>query len=225
MGYVKNGPVLVVTGTLREASLVSGEGIEVLAGGSDPARLQAELEAMAPYVAGIISFGMCGAIDHTLKLGDFVIGKRVSGAFHGKCDERWVNALKQALPLAWCGSVFADGHMLALQRDKAEQAWMSSALAADMESHLAARVAAEHDVPFVVLRCVSDRAEVDLPPAVSVMMAPDGGVNVGAVARSVWEQPGQLRELAGTLAGFAKAFQMLSSGTKKLRGRLAFDQR
>ena len=225
MGHVTDKPVLVVTGTLREAAALDKNNVEVIAAGSDQIGLVRKLEERAPYVAGLVSSGMCGAIDHTLKLGAWVIGRRVSGAFHGKCDPAWVEALRLKLPKARVGSVHADGHMLSECFDKHSRAWASAALVADMESHIVAEAAARFELPFVVLRCVSDGAEDQLPPAVEVMMRPDGGVDVGAVVKSVRAEPGQIPLLAHTLYGFAKAYKELQNGTKLLGDRLAFDQR
>jgi adenosylhomocysteine nucleosidase len=225
VGNVSQKPVVVVTGTLREASVVSGDGVVVIAGGSDPDRLRRELEVAARGAAGIISFGMCGAIDRSLKLGQWVIGKRLLGGFHTRCDERWVAALQAKLPYARVGAIHADGHLLAEEQDKAERSWASAALAADMESHIAGEVAGLANVPFVILRCVSDIAEMELPPAVEVMMRPDGGVDVGAVMKSIAGQPGQVPHLAATLFGFAKAFRELGAGARQVGSRLGFDAR
>ena len=225
MGNVNQKPVIVVTGTLREAAAVGGDGIIVLAGGSDPQRLRREIAAVAPGAAGIISFGMGGGIDHSLKLGQWVIGKRLSGSYHAHCDERWVAALQARLPLARVGSIHADGHLLVEKQGKAERSWACAALAADMESHIAGEVAAQAGVPFVILRCISDAAETQLPPAVEVMMRPDGSVNLGAVMKSIAAHPGQLPQLVSTLAGFAKAYREMCAGAKRLDARLAFDAR
>ncbi|HWU02194.1 MAG TPA: phosphorylase [Novosphingobium sp.] len=218
-------PVLVVTGTMREAAVLDQLGVEVIAGGSDPEGLAQQLAERAPYCAGIVSFGMAGGIDHTLKVGDWVIGKRVTGAFHTKCDEAWVNVLRARLPRARVGAVHADGRLFADTADKAERAWASAALAADMESHIAAEAAAHANLPFVVLRCISDGAQAQLPPAVGVMMRPDGGLDVGAVLKSVVEIPAQIPALASTMFGFAKAYGELKSGARKVGHRLGFDDR
>ena len=225
MGNVTTKPVIVVTGTLREAAVLADNGVEVIAGGSDPERLARDVAQAAPHAAGIVSFGMGGAIDRRLRLGQWVIGKRLSGTFHAKCDDRWVAALQARLPNAAVGSIHANGHLLSQQHDKVERSWASAALAADMESHIAGEAAAHANVPFVILRCISDIAEVELPPAVGVMMRPDGGLDVGAVMRSVMGRPGQLPHLASTLIGFAKAYRELIAGAKLAGDRLAFDAR
>ncbi|WDF73001.1 phosphorylase family protein [Novosphingobium sp. KACC 22771] len=225
MGNVNAKPVIVVTGTLREAAVLDHHSVEVMAGGNDPDHLRAELMARAPHAAGLISYGMCGAIDYSLKLGTMIIGKRLTGAFHAKCDERWVAALHSLLPQARVGTVHADGHLLTDSHDKAERAWASAAIAADMESHIVAEVAAHMNLPFGILRCVSDIAEVELPPAVNVMMGPNGELALGAIFKSIRQQPDQLGSLTKTIVGFAKAYRALIKGSKQAGPYLGFDLR
>jgi nucleoside phosphorylase len=50
----------------------------------------------------------------------------------------------------------------------------TGALAVDMESHVAARVAARRGLPFAVVRVISDSADEALPPAAQIGMKPDG---------------------------------------------------
>lgn len=218
-------PVIVVTGTLREAAVLRKNNVTVIAGGSDPEGLFLKLEAAARDCAGIISFGMAGGIDHKLPLGAVIIGKRLTGTFHTKCDERWVKALHSLLPGSRMGSVHCDGKLLSDVRDKYDMAWASAALCADMESHIAAEVAAHANVPFAILRCISDVAQLQLPPAVDVAMGPEGQVAMGAVMRSIIDEPGQIPALANTVYGFAKAYRVLIRTAKRAGDRLAFDLR
>ena len=225
LGSASVKPVIVVTGTLREAAVLNATGALVIAGGNDPEGLRAKLADAAPHCAGIVSFGMAGGIDPALKLGGLVIGKRLTGAFHTQCDEAWVSALHRLLPQARVGAVHCDGKLLADVRDKEAHAWASAALCADMESHIAAEAAAHANVPFVILRCVSDVAQRQLPPAIDVAMRPDGGVAVGAVIRSLVTQPGQIPALVATVYGFARAYRQLVKTGKLVGGRVGFDLR
>jgi adenosylhomocysteine nucleosidase len=218
-------PVIVVTGTKREALALARVNVEVIVGGSDPERLLRALRLAAPRAGGIVSFGMGGAIDRGLRLGYWVIGRRVIGAQSAQADEAWVEALHSRLPHARVGAVYADGRMLARHAEKTEQSSGSAALVADMESHIVAQVAQEAGVPFAVLRCISDVAQVELPPAVEVMMGADGAVDWRAMLRSVLGQPGQIFHLARTLRDFAKAYEELQAGVRLFGPRLAFDAR
>lgn len=225
-----NRPVVVVTGTQREAMVLEGNGsdgggLEVICAGSDPERLERMLELAAPQAAGLVSFGMCGAIDRSLRLGQWIVGKRLLGSYQARCDEAWVAAMAARMPRARVGAIYADGTLLSEQGEKSYRSWSSAALAADMESHIVAAAAMRANLPFLILRCVSDIAEVELPPAVDVMMGPQGEVAVGAVLRSVAAIPRQLPHLASTIAGFAKAYRELQAGARLMGPRLAFEER
>ncbi len=71
--------VLAVTGLNREASIVAGPGVVTLASGGDIGTLAKRIEAaLTPDIKGIISIGIAGALDPTLKVGDSVIATCVS---------------------------------------------------------------------------------------------------------------------------------------------------
>lgn len=223
MGDVR--PVIVVTGLNREARQVDGAGVRVVAGGGAPHDLAAQLADLVGNAAGIISFGMAGALEPSLRLGDWVIGNRLSGTYDAECDPAWVAALSRCLPSARIGTCFADGQMISTAQAKRALASRHQALVVDMESHVAARAAAEAGVPFAILRCISDDASADLPPAIAVSMAAGGGLAPGAILTSILKQPGQIPALIRTTAGFARAFATLGPTAKACGPRLAFDQR
>ena len=78
-----------------------------------------------------------------------------------------------------------------------------------MESHIAARVAARHNLPFAILRTISDSADHALPPAALVGMKPDGGVALGAILASLARNPAQLPALIRTGREAGAAFSAL----------------
>ena len=97
-----------------------------------------------------------------------------------------------------------------------------AALAVDMESHVAAAVAAERGLPFAILRCVSDGARHRMPPAFAASMQPDGGVNAVAMLRSLATHPAQLADFAATSAGFLRAMRALQRGAAMIGPRMGF---
>jgi nucleoside phosphorylase len=217
-------PLLVVTGTRREGALLAGPGVTVLTGGGDGARLAQDLARLAPHACGIISFGTGGGLVPGLRLGEMVIGRALTGAQTRACDAAWLQSLARALPQARIGTVFANGALLATAAAKANAA-AGGAIIADMESHLAGAAAARHNLPFAILRGVSDLAEAALPPAVAVAMRPDGGLALAAVLGSILRQPGQLPALIRTGIGFGQAFAALQTGTRAVGPRAGFDRR
>ncbi len=210
--------VVVATGTIREAAALRGQGLTVIAGGGDAEALARRLEA--EDAKGFVSFGMAGALVEGLAIGDWIVGDRVTGAIDRACDAGWSAALAAALPRARVGALRADGRMVSTVAEKRALA-VGGAIAVDMESHVAARVAAARGLPFVIVRCISDPADRALPPAVAVSMRPDGGVDVVAVLRSLIAHPGQIGALAATGVGFARAMRALERGAAALGPVLA----
>jgi adenosylhomocysteine nucleosidase len=197
----------------------------VIAGGGDAAFLARELAREASGAAGIISFGMAGALSPALRIGDWVIGSSVVGqGAASACAPAWIAALSACLPAARIGAIYADGSLIADAARKASLHETTGALAADMESHLAARAAAEAGMPFAVLRCISDEAAASLPPAIAVAMKPGGGLASGQIVMSIVRKPSQLTDIMHSVLGFRRAFATFAIGARAVGPRFAFDR-
>jgi hypothetical protein len=83
------------------------------------------------------------------------------------------------------------------------------ALIIDMESHVAAQVAREHGLPFAFIRVISDRADQDLPPAVTCGLKPDGSMAILPVLAALLRNPGQLPALIRTARDTDRAMRAL----------------
>lgn len=117
--------------------------------------------------------------------------------------------LAQTLPKAHLGTVVGAGSIVASVAEKAALYAATGAIAVDMESHVAARVAARHGLPFATVRTISDSADHALPPAALVGMKPDGGVALGAILGSLARNPAQLPALLRTGRDAGAAFRAL----------------
>jgi len=215
--------VVVATGFNREVATLRQSDIVVVAGGGDPVGLRRNLEAAAANAAGIVSYGMTGALADGLQIGDWVVGDRLSGAIEVECDPDWTAALLAKLPGARKGGFFADGRMIDTVAEKLALGEKHKALAVDMESHVAAAVAAERGLPFAIVRCISDGARHLLPHAITVSMRPDGGVNTRAMFASLAARPAQVADVARTTAGFAKAMRELKRGAVRIGPRMGLE--
>lgn len=215
------GHVVVVTGFNREVATIRQAGVVAIAGGGDPVGLRVRLEQAAAGAAGIMSYGMCGALADGLAIGDWVVADRLSGTIELTCDAAWRDALATRLPGARVGGFFADGRMIDTIAEKLALGDRHGALAVDMESQIAGAVATERGLPFAILRCVSDSARHLLPHAITVSMRPDGGVNAVAMLRSLAGSPRQIGDIARTTAGFAKAIRELNRGAARVGPRMA----
>ena len=216
-------PVIVATGFTREVRTVAGPGVVAIAGGGIAERLEERLDAAARAgAAGIISYGLTGGLADGLRIGDWVVGSCLRGAVDHDCHTGWRDGIAARLPGARIGAFFADGRMIDTIAEKRALGANHDALAVDMESHVAARVAKAHGLPFAIVRIVSDEVDHLLPHAITVSMRPDGGFDRTRMRASLAAAPEQMRDVVQTMTQFAAGFRGLRSGAKLLGERLAF---
>lgn len=216
-------PIILATGFTREVRTVERPGIVAIAGGGVAARLEEKLDAAARAgAAGIVSYGLTGALADGLRVGDWIVGSRIRGAIEHDCHTPWRDALAARLPESRVGVFFADGRMIDTIAEKRALGIDHDALAVDMESHVAARVARAHGLPFAIARIVSDEVGHLLPHAITVSMQPDGGFDRTRMRASLAAAPDQMRDVVQTMAQFLTGFRGLRAGAKALGERLAF---
>jgi len=208
--------ILVATGLRKEAAILGGPGVTVVAGGGDGARLERELEAAVADATMVLSCGLAGALAPGLKAGDLVLGERFPGESRGTDV---VEMLREQLAGAHIGSIIGSDTIVASVAEKQALYAETNALAVDMESHIAAHVAARHGLPFAIVRAISDTADHTLPPAALVGMRPDGSMALGAVLASLARNPGQLPALIRTGSDAGRAFAALRR-VRDVLGRL-----
>jgi hopanoid-associated phosphorylase len=214
--------VLAVTGLWREARLLAGAGVEVIAGGGDHRRLEAMLEARADSASGIVSIGIAGALAPDLRPGQWVVAKAVLDRSQVlPADPAWTGRLVARLPGTVEGMFLGVDAMVAEKTEKAALHAATKAIVVDMESHVAARVAARHRRPFAAARVICDPAHRTLPQAARVGMHPDGRMDVLAVLRSLIVEPGQIPDLMRTAWEAERAFRSLLRGHRVLGAGLA----
>ena len=188
---------------------MAGSGATIIAGGGDGQRLEAALErALAARRPGLIlSSGLAGALDPNLVVGDVVLDS----------EPGLLAMLAKALPDARSGRILGRDVPIASISHKSALHAATEALAVDMETHIAARVAARHHIPFAAVRVISDSAGQALPPAALVGMRPDGGIAIGAVLRALALDPGQLPALLRTARDAGRGLSALARVHHALR--------
>lgn len=198
--------ILAITGLRREARILAGPGVTVIAGGGDRERLAREIEAVAPGARAIISIGLAGALKPGLRPGNWVVASKVIAPDERyRPDPAWTEHLGRALR-AVTGDVLGCDEMVADVPTKLRLREATGAIAVDMESHVAAEAAARHGLPFAVARAISDASDRALPRAAQAGMAPDGRMDVMAVLKALaarpWELPALIRTGIEAEAGF-----------------------
>jgi hopanoid-associated phosphorylase len=215
-------PVVAVTCLSFEARIATGPGVIVLCG--DAPRLAPAIEAaIARGSSGIISFGIAGGLDPDLAPGNWVVAAKVVSDFgRFPTDRTWSKRLLAALPSAIHADIAGVDRPVVHSSTKHRLRAATQTVAVDMESHIAARVAAAHGLPFAACRVIIDPAQRTLPPAALVGLRPDGTPDAGAVLRSLVRHPGQFFALLRTALDARAAHAALFGGRRQLGPGLGF---
>jgi adenosylhomocysteine nucleosidase len=204
--------IVAVTGLGREARLISRPDITTVIGGGDSSELQARIRrALDAGARRVLSIGICGALSPALDVGDCIVATEVVTEKNERfaAHAPWVRELLDSIPEAIPASLAGSETILSSSADKRRLYQTTSAAVADMESHVAARVAEQCGLPFAAVRVVSDSASRTLPPAAMVAMTKSGDVDVFAVLRSLVAKPAQIPALIRTAWEAEKAFRVL----------------
>lgn len=204
--------IVAVVGLQREARIIAGPDVRVVIGGGDAAGLALRLAGALTGgdIAGVVSFGVAGALAPALRPGDLVVANGVKdGARVYETNPAWTHAIARRLTDSHRGSIAGSDTMLATPEAKAALHGSSGAVAVDMESHIAARFAASHSLPLAIVRAISDGADHALPSAAQRGMKPDGSMNIVAVIAALALAPWQLPALIRTGLEAEKGFRAL----------------
>ena len=187
----------------------------VICSSSDPKQLRALLATLdSTSFRGVISFGVAGGLDPSLKSGDIVVATEVLAG-----DTRWLagSALNEELIASAAlkrrrivrGGLAGVERVIAARACKAALRSETGAAAVDMESHIAAAYAEAADLPFAALRVISDPAGRALPAAAMAAIKPNGDIDLARVLRGLARNPATLRALVSTGIDFNRALRSL----------------
>jgi hopanoid-associated phosphorylase len=200
----------------------------VICSSSDPNQLRALLTTLDPTsIRGVISFGVAGGLDPSLKTGDVVVATEVMAG-----DTRWLAGLPlteaQIAGIALgrrrvVRGLLAGVEEIVAARDcKAALHSETGAAAVDMESHIAAAYAAEASLPFAALRVISDPAHRALPALARKAIKPNGDLDLRTIVGGVVRNPRTLRALVSTGIDFTLALRSLRGCRGLLLGGESF---
>jgi adenosylhomocysteine nucleosidase len=215
---------LVVVGLRAEARVAAGPDVRVVVGGCDGFRLARAIDdALRQGVSGVMSLGLSGGLAPGLRPGVVVIARSVlaGGGQRFDADVVWSQNLASALPGAIIADIAGVDRPVGTAAAKQELHAVTGAATVDMESHIAARAASRHSLPFASVRVVADPSDCDLPAAALVAMSPDGGIDAAAVMRSLLHHPEQLLALIRTGIRAAAAFRALRAARRDAGAFLA----
>ncbi len=208
--------IVVAVGLGFEARIAAGPGVTVLGRGGRGGLLASVERAIRKGCRGVVSFGIAGGLLHGLKPGAFVVGSSVidvTGEILPTCPQ-WSARLLQAVPDAVHAPIAGSEGPVAHPAVKRLLHKKTGAAIVDMESHLAARLAARHGIAFVALRAVCDPAHRALPSAALAGMRPDGSTDGLAVLRGIAGRPSVIKGVMMTAFDAATARASLERGRR-----------
>ena len=181
-------------------------------------------DAIRRGVRGIISFGVCGGLDPKLRPGNVVIA---SSVFAGKdeaypSDLLWAEELVRMIPGAGHSPIAGVASPMTSFEERRNFHAATGAVAADMESQIVARIAAEFRIPFAACRVVLNPAHRILPRAALINIGPAGKPALRKIGGSVLKEPRQLPGLSRLSVDALIAMLALHSAKQRLGAHLGF---
>ena len=209
----------IITGTDREAACLdvipARERPPVVFTGGGASRTEMGARALlGEGCMAIASVGTAGGLAGGLAAGSLILPERViGGAESFGVDAGWRAALvalaeRGGLTVA-AGDMAHSESVLHTVADKQALQAATGAVAVDMESLPAARVAAQAGVPFVVVRVVVDEAGRALPRVASAAMIDDGRIRVDRLLGALAARPWEIVALVRLGRASTRAFRML----------------
>jgi adenosylhomocysteine nucleosidase len=204
----------IVAGLAAEGRIARRLGAVEIGGGLPAGARDAAERLVASGATALISFGLCGGLDPALRPGAILVPETVldDGTLYGS-DSRLTAALGGA-----AGVMLAFATVVAAAETKALLWRETGAVGVDLESGAVARVAAQHGLPFAVLRAVCDPAELSLPPAALAALDARGAIAITRVLASLAARPGQIPALLALARDAAAARSALIRRVRDIAG-------
>ena len=204
---------MIVTGLVQEARIAAGPGMTVICSSSDPQQLRALLATLdSSTFRGVISFGVAGGLDPSLKSGDVVVATEVLAG-----DTRWLAglALNEEMIAGAGAAAPARGPWRPCRRRTGGRGDGLQGRAAFGDRRGRRRhgkpyrggLCRRGRLPFAALRVISDPASRALPALAKSAIKPNGDIDLRKVLRGVARNPLTLRALVSTGIDFNRALR------------------
>ncbi len=188
--------VIAFVGMTFEARIAAGPGVVVFSRDSRDALALAAQSAARHGYRGIISFGVAGGLETSLRPGDWVVASAILQSQGARpTDATWSRNLLNAIGNAHYAPIVGVDLPVADPAEKRKLHRTTGAAAADMESHVVAELAAAHGLAFAALRVIVDPAERTIPRAALAGMGAGARADGAAVLRDLISRPSQLPSL------------------------------
>ena len=194
----------VLTGLAREVNCLPKPSTEMLIACAGAMPDQAEHLSKRFIDQGcmaLLSFGIAGALDPDVQVGDTVVS---TGVINAKGDvlftdnswlQRVIVLLDQSLSPVHKGLIYGSDIAITSAQLKSDIYVKSKALCVDMETHRMALVAQQAAIPFLAIRVISDDATRAIPSAALGVIGENGKPQIGRVLKGLLRHPNQIPAL------------------------------
>jgi nucleoside phosphorylase len=214
---------ITVPGALAVSGLLAGRRVALLVTGDGEQNARDGIAALFERVAvsRLVVIGVSGALTSDLGPGALLLGERVcdgAGALHPVAED-----LAAAIERTGARpATLVTARRIADSPDERARllrlfgTWPGPA-AVDLESAVFVRAAAGREIPWQVLRAISDTADERLPPLLNESRDDEaGGVRRGRLLRGLLLAPGALPSLLSLRWRVGRCAQVLSAATHRL---------
>jgi len=162
----------------------------------------------------LISFGVAGALDPTLKAGDLILPASVINKDGEVFETDFSRHQKMTSHLAdeinfFDGRLFGSEKLISSIPEKKHLNQSFGAVAVDMESLGVAQAALEQGCPFLIVRTISDTANQNIPAATFRAVDEEGNIQIAKVLKDLALRPADLPSLIKLAGNSQKAFASL----------------
>jgi adenosylhomocysteine nucleosidase len=188
--------------------------------GANNARNASEL-LITQGATRLISWGCAAALSETLKSGDLVLADALIDAEGAQIsiDPDWHGYAKNLLSTSLqvhTGSLAESNYIVAASQDKKHLHAQTGAVALDMETIAIAKVARQHQLPFLAIRAIADPVNMNLPEAVNHSLNNQGDIMLGKLLLFIALHPSELPGLIKLGLHFNNAKNTLKLVAKQL---------
>ena len=188
--------------------------------GAVNAEAAAEL-LVAKGASRLISWGCAAALSASSRSGDLILADKLidAGNVEMTVNADWHSDTKNRLAtiaVVHSGCLAESKSIVSSSKDKKQLHSITSAIAVDMESIAIAKVARQHELPFLSIRAIADPVNMDLPSAISYALNGNGDIVLGKVFSFLFLHPAELPGLIKLGLYFNAAMKTLKSVAKQL---------
>ena len=181
---------------LSQYQLGDGVTLQLAGVGHERARAAAR-KLVATGTTALMSWGLAGALDPTLKAGTLVLPDRIIGAdgtgYAADPDwhQRLLNCLYPTIPCV-VGTLADSPEILKTVTQKQMLRRKRDAIAVDMETAAVAAVAKKASIPFIAIRFIIDAADVMIPESARCAIDNTGQLQPLTLLQQLFRRPVEL---------------------------------